>query len=73
LWGLVCFFEASAKATAEARVRSNSVRRHLGGRWHGWARGARCKSRSAARPSRWRLCVRTHARQCLASNAPSPL
>jgi len=44
----------------------------LGGRG-GWGRGTRRKSRSAVRPSRWRLCVRAHARQCLASNAPSPL
>ena len=43
----------------------------LGGR--GWVGGTRRKPRSAARPNRWRLCVRTHARQCLASNALSPM
>ena len=44
----------------------------LAGRY-GRVGGTRRESRSAVRPSRWRLCVRTHARQCLASNAPSPL
>ncbi len=35
--------------------------------------GTRREPRSAVRPSRWRLGVQSHARQCLASNAPSPL
>ena len=43
------------------------------GHRYGQVRGTRREPRSAARPSRWRLCVRTHARQCLASNAPSPM
>jgi len=43
------------------------------GHRYGQVRGTRREPRSAARPSCWRLCVRTHARQCLASNAPSPL
>jgi len=47
-----------------------------GYRWAGrggWVGGTRRESRSAVRPSRWRLGVQSHARQCLASHAPSPL
>jgi len=44
------------------------VCRHLGGRWHGWARGARCKYvlvSSASASMRWRApqshpCQRLH-------------